>query len=216
MKKIAVILSGCGFKDGAEITESVSSLIALGEFGADYECFAPDESFTATNHRTDDTSGERNIMDEASRISRGKIRPITELKESDFDGILFPGGYGAALHLSTWAKEGSSAKLLLSVEKAIKDFHEASKPIGAICISPTLVAKVLGDFNVTVTIGNDTETAQEIEKTGANHEDCPVTDYITDRENKVITTPAYMYDEAKPVEVYTGIKALVKELVEMA
>ena len=95
-------------------------------------------------------------------------------------------------------------------------FHAAGKPIGAICIAPTLVAKVLGPQGVTVTIGNDTETAQEVEKTGAHHATCEVTDFVTDRQEKIVTTPAYMYDEAKPSDVFKGIRGLVGEVAEMA
>ena len=130
--------------------------------------------------------------------------------------MIFPGGYGAALHLCDWAQKGSQAKVLPDVVRIIREFNEDSKPIGAICIAPALVAKVLGEKEVTVTIGNDKETAAEIEKTGATHEDCPVTDYVTDRMHKVVTSPAYLYDEASPLEVSQGIDGLVKEVVETA
>ncbi len=215
-KKIAVVLSGCGHRDGSEITEAVSALIAITEAGAEYQCFAPDRMFTATNHIDGAAESERNILTEAARIARGKIEPVEKLNPSEFDALVFPGGYGAALQLSTWGKEGAKGTVLPAVERIIRAFHDQSKPIGAICIAPTLLAKTLGKQGVTLTIGNDKETAQEIEKTGARHEDCPVTDYITDRENKVLTTPAYMYDDAKPSEVFQGIRGLISELVEMA
>lgn len=216
MKKIAVVLSGCGFKDGSEITESVSTLISLAESGADYQCFAPEKTAGSTSHIDDSDTGQRNILSESSRICRGQIKPLSELAEKDFDAVIFPGGYGAAMHLCDWAKKGSQCSILPEVEKTITSFHQASKPIGALCIAPVLVAKVLGTNEVTLTIGQDKETAQEIEKTGANHEVCAVDDYITDRENKVVTSPAYMYDEAKPNQVFKGISGLIKELVEMA
>lgn len=216
MKKVAVVLSGCGFKDGAEITEAVSSLISLSEAGAQYEVYAPNLTFKATNHLTDEEDGDRNVMSEASRISRGEIKNLSELNADNFDGVVFPGGFGAAKVLCTFATEGASCKVLPEAEKAILDFYNQSKPIAALCIAPALVAKVLGDKNVTVTIGNDKDTAAEIEKTGAQHEDCVVTDYVTDRETKVITTPAYMYGEAKPHEIFTGVRAALKEFIEMA
>lgn len=216
MKKIAVVLSGCGFKDGSEITESVSTLIALTELNADYQCFAPDKEIETVDHTQDQSTGTRNLLVESSRISRGKISPLSSLEEKNFDAIVFPGGFGAALHLCDWAHKGSQCSTLPEVEKSLLDFHKASKPIGAICIAPVLVAKTLGSQGVTLTIGKDKETAQEIEKTGATHEPCEVDDFITDRENKVITTPAYMYDDAKASQVFKGISALVKELVEMA
>jgi len=217
VKKIAVVLSGCGNKDGAEITEAVSLMIALSAAGAEMKFFAPNQEFTPQNFlRNEPMKEKRNIMVEASRISRSEIQDIKDLKADAFDGLAFPGGYGAALHLSNWAEVGAKCQVNPSVEKAIRDFYSQSKPIAAICIAPTLLAKVLGAEGVSLTIGNDEETATEIEKTGAQHETCPVTDYITDREHKVISTPAYMYDDAKPHEIFQGISGLVKEFIEMA
>lgn len=217
MKKIAVVLSGCGYKDGAEITESVSLLIALSQRGAKTFCFAPDKEFPAVNTLTNvPLSHARNAMAEAARIARSEIQDLKDLKAQDYDGLAFIGGYGAAKNLCDWASKGSHCHVLPEVENAIKAFHLQSKPIAAICISPVIVAKVLGSEKVTVTIGNDKETIAEILKTGANHEICPVDDYVTDRETKVITTPAYMYGSAKPHEVFQGISGLAQELVEMA
>ncbi|MCC7403120.1 MAG: isoprenoid biosynthesis glyoxalase ElbB [Bdellovibrionales bacterium] len=215
MKKIAVVLSGCGHKDGAEITEAVSALIALSEARASYQVFAPDIEITSTNHLQGAPGEKRNVMIEAARIARGNVKNLADLKAKDFDGVVFPGGYGAALHLCSWGKEGVQCKVLPEAERVIREFHKSSKPIGAICIAPALIARVLGKEGITVTIGNDRETAQEIQKTGAHHEECAVDDFVTDREAKVITTPAYML-EAKPHQVFTGIRKAIAELVEMA
>ncbi len=217
MKNIAVVLSGCGYLDGAEITESVSALISLTQFKANYQVFAPDLEFPTTNHLSGDAQNEkRNAMTEASRIARGKVQNLTELNPDEFDGVVFPGGFGAALNLSDWGKVGSSARVLDDVSKTITEFHSQSKPICAICIAPALVAKVLGSHEVHLTIGNDKETALEIEKTGAKHVECKVTDYVTDRENKIVTTPAYMFDDARPSDVFKGINSALKEFCEMA
>ena len=216
MKKVAVILSGCGFLDGSEITEAISTLICLDEQGTQYECFAPDKDFPAVNHLNGESSQEpRNALIESARICRGNIKNINELKTDDFDAVVIPGGFGSATNLSSWKDEGAQCSILPPVETLLKEFHQQSKPIGAICISPVLVAKVLGSQNPCLTIGNDEGTAQELEKTGAEHENCPATDYITDRETKVITTPAYMYDTT-PYQVFQGIRGLIKELCEMA
>jgi enhancing lycopene biosynthesis protein 2 len=216
-KRVAVVLSGCGHKDGAEITESVSALIALSEAGAAVRVFAPDQSFSVTDAISSNATGEtRNIMSEAARISRGKIEPLAHLKAADFDALAFPGGFGAALHLCTWAKEGAKCKVNSDAERVVREFYQAEKPIAAICIAPALIARVLGGEGVTVTIGNDKGTADEIRKTGAQHENCAVDDFVTDREHRVITTPAYMYDDAKPSAVFTGVRKAIRELVEMA
>ncbi|GMA80461.1 hypothetical protein GCM10025880_68800 [Methylorubrum aminovorans] len=50
MKKIAVVLSGCGVFDGAEINEAVLTLLALEERGITYQCFAPDKPQLTINH----------------------------------------------------------------------------------------------------------------------------------------------------------------------
>lgn len=217
MKKIAVILSGCGYLDGAEITESVSVLIALHQQGAQVRCFAPDMEITVMNHlKGEPTTEKRQVLTEAARICRGHIENITHLSTKDFDGLALPGGFGAAKNLSNWAQRGSQCEVHPEVARVLREFHEQSKPIAAACIAPTLLAKVLGSEHVTLTIGNDKATATEIEKTGARHVDCPVDDYVSDRETKVVTTPAYMYDNATPAEVFKGISSMIQELVEWA
>ncbi len=214
MKNVAVVLSGCGFKDGAEITEAVSSLIALTEKGCNVSCFAPKQTFTATNHLSGQAADERDILAEAARIARGDIKDLKELRVGDFDAVVFPGGYGAALNLCDWGKKGAACSINADVKRVIEDFHGKQKPIAAICIAPVLLAKVLGAKQVTLTIGNDKETAQEIEKTGAKHQTCAVTDCVVDSKNRIVTTPAYMY-EAKPFEVFTGIRKAIGSLLAM-
>lgn len=217
MKKIAVILSGCGNKDGAEITEAVSLLISLSQNGAEYMCFAPSIEFEALNFISGEALGQkRNVLTEAARIARGNIQDLKNLDIKSYDALAFVGGFGAAKNLSDWAAKGSKCTVLPDVEKAIKAFHKETKPIAAICIAPVILAKVLGSERVTITVGDDKETIAEVLKTGAQHEVCPVDDYVTDRETKVITTPAYMYGNAKPHEIFKGISGLAKELVEMA
>ena len=217
MKKIAVVLSGSGYKDGSEITEAVSLLISLYQAGAEVSCFAPDIDMPSFDHRYGKPDSiSRNILTESARIARGQIQNVQELKHTNFDGLAFPGGFGAAKNLCNWAEKGAACDVHPEVERVIKEFHQASKPIAAICIAPVLLARVLGKEKVTLTIGDDKETAAEIQKTGAIHEDCPVDDYISDRESKIVTTPAYMYDHAKPHEVFKGILGLAHELVEWA
>ncbi len=217
MKKIAVVLSGSGYLDGSEITETVSLLIAINQAGAETYCFAPNIQASGVDHLNGETtSSKRNLLEEAARIARGKVQDLAHLQAKNFDALAFPGGYGAAKSLCSWASEGAQCKVLPDVERVILDFYSTSKPIGAICIAPVLLARVLGHKNITLTIGHDAGTAAELAKTGAVHEECPVDDYITDRESKIVTTPAYMYEDAKPHEVFKGISALAFELVEWA
>ncbi len=217
MKKIAVVLSGCGHLDGSEITEAVSLLIGLYQAGAEVICFAPNIEARVTDHSTHkETLEKRNMLTESARIARGSIKDLIELQTKNFDALAFPGGFGAAKNLCTWADKGAKCEVHPEVQRVIKEFFAASKPIGAACIAPVLLARVLGDKNITVTIGQDPEMASEIIKTGAQHEICPVDDYISDRESKIVTTPAYMYGNAKPHEVFKGIFGMAHELVEWA
>lgn len=218
MKKIAVVVSGCGHQDGAELTETISLLVSLSEMNASYQVFALNEEFPIQNHQTHQpVAGEkRNSLIESGRISRGTSKNLNELDAKDFDGLALPGGYGAAKNLSSWATENIKYKVHPLIEKVILDFHSQSKPIAAICVAPVLVAKVLAAYKPVLTLGQNPEVAAAIEKVGAQHESCPTRDFITDRFTKVITTPAYMDDNATPFDVYTGIRGLTKELVEMA
>jgi enhancing lycopene biosynthesis protein 2 len=216
MKKFALVFCGCGFKDGTAITEAVSTMIALGASGANHSCFALNKDFTSLNHLTDENLETRNTLTESARIARGNIEDIKTLYENDFDGLIFPGGFGVVKHMCEWLNKGSRGQVEPEVKRVILDFYEAEKPIGALCIAPVLLAQVLGEHEITLTIGNDQETAREIEKTGAVHEDCPVEDFVTDRAHRIVTTPAYMYSEATPYQVSQGIHGLVREMVEMA
>jgi enhancing lycopene biosynthesis protein 2 len=215
MRKIAVVLAGCGYLDGSEITEAVAALIALSETGAQVRVFAPDLDAPAKNHLSGQVDGSRNTLVESARIARGHVQTLSELKARDFDGVFFPGGFGAALNLCNFAEKGAKCQVHPEAERVIREFRQADKPIGAACIAPALIAKVLGSDNISVTIGKDAATAQQIRLTGAEHIVCPVDDFITDREHKIVTTPAYMY-EASPFEVFVGIRKAVREFVEMS
>ncbi len=217
MKNVAVILSGCGYLDGAEITEAISTLVAIGQNGAEYKVFAPNKDVPETNHLTNKSTGKtRNVMQEAARIARGDIQPLENLQSNDFDALAFPGGFGAALHLCNFAEKGSSGKIDPQVQRVVKEFHDNGKPIAAICISPAIMALAFGDKGVNITIGDDQGTASELEKTGAKHSNCAVERFIVDTANKIITTPAYMDGSAKPHQIFEGVSGAIKELIKMA
>lgn len=215
-KRIALVLSGCGNKDGSEITEAVALIVGLSRGGAELSFFAPDRDFDALDFLTNESIGPRNMMVEGARIARSKIRPLRELKSDGFDALAFPGGAGAARNLCTWNEKGAQCVVDPEVRRVIEEFHRRELPIAAVCIAPVLLARVLGPKGVTITLGDDNEAATEARKTGALVETCPVDDYITDRVHKIITSPAYMYGSAKPHEVFDGILGLTQELLEMA
>jgi enhancing lycopene biosynthesis protein 2 len=217
MKKIGVVLSGCGVGDGSEIHEAVFALLAIDRNGAESVCMAPDADFPETNHLTmQETGVKRNALIEAARIARGNIRNISEVKASDIDAVIFPGGYGAAKNLCDFASKGAEAVVHPEVARLIKEVAAAGKPIGAICIAPALVAAVLGkELAPTLTIGNDAGTAAEMEKTGAKHQECPVSELVIDKKNKIVSTPAYML-ATRISETCEGIEKCVKEVIAMA
>lgn len=218
-KRVAVVLSGCGYLDGAEIYESVSTLLALDLADAEVQCFAPDKDQMHVVHHTTQTpvDGEkRNVLTESSRLARGEIKELSEAKMDDFDALIFPGGFGAAKNLSDFAVKGPECTLEPKVDGLIKAAHGTKKPICAICIAPALVAKSLGaDHHPTLTIGSDAGTAEALEKMGAKHAKVEVTEIVVDEANKVVTTPAYMC--AKRIsEVWTGVKKAVDKTLAMA
>jgi enhancing lycopene biosynthesis protein 2 len=213
MKKFAVVLAGCGVLDGAEIHEATLTLLSIRRNGADYEIFAPDISqHHVVNHLTGKEMPEtRNVLIESARTARGRIKPLSAFNARDFDALIFPGGFGVAKNLCTWAFDGPGCSVNAEVEKAVKDMASLKKPIGALCISPVILAKVLG--NVEITIGNDSATAAGIEKTGAKHIKAGHGEVVRDPHRPVFTTPCYMLD-ADIVQIAEGAENIVKAILE--
>ena len=214
-KKIAVILSGCGVYDGAEIHESVITLLRLDQRGAQVQCFAPNiAQLHVINHLTGEEMPEaRNVLVESARIARGNIKDIREADVGDFDALIVPGGFGAAKNLSNFAVEGAGCSIQPDVLALTEAFAEAGKPVGLICISPALAAKIYGP-GVTCTIGNDADTAAAMNKMGATHAECAVTDIVEDKARKLVSTPAYMLAQSIS-EAASGINKLVDRVLEL-
>jgi enhancing lycopene biosynthesis protein 2 len=214
-KKIAVILSGCGVYDGAEIHESVITLLRLDQRGAQVQCFAPNiAQLHVINHLTGEEMPEsRNVLVESARIARGNIKDIREADVEDFDALIVPGGFGAAKNLSNFAIEGAGCTVQPEVLALAEAFAEAGKPVGLICISPALAAKIYGP-GVTCTIGNDPDTAAAMSKMGATHTDCAVSEIVEDKARKLVSTPAYMLAQTIS-EAASGINKLVDRVLEL-
>lgn len=219
MKRIGVVLSGCGVYDGSEIHEAVLSLLYLDQAGAEVQCFAPDKpQRDVINHLTGEPADEqRNVLVEAARIARGNIKPLSELNVEALDGIVFPGGFGAAKNLSAFAVEGPAGEVDPGVAAAIQSAVDLGKVVGTICIAPAVVAKALEGTgrNPRLTIGTDEETAQALEAMAAGHCPCSVSELCVDEANKIVSTPAYMLGQSIS-EVATGIEAFVKKVLELA
>ena len=215
MKKIAVVLSGNGVFDGTEIHEATLTLYAIARKGAKYEIFAPDIlQHHVINHITGEEMNEtRNVLVESARIARGNIRALSEFSGKDFDALVFPGGFGAAKNLSSFAFEGADCSVNSDVENAVKEMISLGKPIGALCISPVILAKILGD--VELTIGKDADTAEAIQTMGATHTKTTHGEIVTDQKYKVVTTPCYMLD-ATIDQIGEGASNVIDEVLKLA
>ncbi|AUF94313.1 Glyoxalase ElbB [Pseudomonas fluorescens] len=214
-KKVAVILSGCGVYDGAEIHESVITLLRLDQRGAQVQCFAPNiPQLHVIDHLTgEQTSETRNVLVESARIARGQVKDIREADVSEFDALIVPGGFGAAKNLSNFAVEGDKCTVQPDVLALAEAFAEAGKPVGLMCISPALAAKIYGP-GVVCTIGNDAGTSAAVVKMGGTHEECDVHDIVEDTQRKLVTTPAYMLATSIS-DAASGIYKLVDRVLEL-
>jgi enhancing lycopene biosynthesis protein 2 len=217
-KKVGVVLSGCGVYDGAEIHESVITMLALDRGGAEMVLCAPDApQLHVVNHLTGDVAEgeERNVLVESARIARGDIRDVAAVRADEMDALILPGGFGAAKNLCDFAVSGPECSVHPEVARLVRDVHAQGKPIAAVCIAPALLAKVLGGETPELTIGTDADTAGAIQSMGARHVDCPVTEFVVDSERKLITSPAYML-ASNISEAAEGIEKTVDALLAMA
>jgi len=215
MKKFAIVLSGNGVYDGAEIQEVVLTMLAIKQQSCEYQCFAPDiPQHHVINHLNGKEMNEkRNVLTESARIARGNIKELSEFNANEFDALIFPGGFGVAKNLCTIAFDGSNASVNEDVSKAVIEMHKNKKPIGALCMAPALIAKIIGN-EVNVTIGADEETIAVIEKMGAIHIETDHADVILDEENLIFTSPCYMLD-ADISQIYDGAFNTVEAMITM-
>lgn len=218
MKKVALILSGCGVYDGSEIHEACAALLALNQAGAQVTACAPGgPQMHVINHLAGEpAAGEtRDILTESARIVRGEIKPLAELDATQFDCVVLPGGFGAAKNLCNFATEGDGCTVHPEVESFLRAASGAGKPIGAMCIAPVILARVFGpDLQPELTIGNDPATAGMVEKMGARHVDCAADQTVVDEANKMVTTPAYML-AGDIGTVFAGAAGFVEKLLRL-
>jgi enhancing lycopene biosynthesis protein 2 len=210
----AVILSGCGVYDGAEIHEAVLTLLAIDKAGSNYQCYAPDiKQHHVLNHYTGKEIMEsRIVLEESARIARGKIKPLNEFNESLHDGIIFPGGFGVAKNLSSFAFEGANCEINKEVEQAVLKMVKAQKPIGALCIAPAVISKILKGAEVT--IGKDEDTIKAIQGMGGIHQERGHGEICIDRKYKLVTTPCYMLD-ATISQIEEGATNVVQAMLSL-
>ena len=213
-KTIAVILSGCGHQDGAEIHEAALTLLAIHKHGAEYQCFAPNiPQHHVLNHITGEEMDEqRNVLIESARIARGNILDLAEYNADIMDGLVIPGGFGAAKNLCTYAFDGSDCIVNSDVEKAVNAMHALEKPMGALCIAPVILARVLK--NIKVSIGQDEATAENLTRMGARHTTTWQGEIAIDQHNKIVTTPCYML-ASRVDQIAMGADKLIQAMLTL-
>lgn len=211
-KRFAVILAGAGKLDGNDLHEAVLLLAAVARHGATYQCFAPDvEQHEVVDHLTGCPMPERrSVLRESARIARGDVKPLSAFKANDFDGLLMPGGYGVAKNLCTYAFAGENCTVNTEVAAAIKEMHAQGKPIGAMCIAPIVLAKVLG--HGTITLGQPSETSRDAEKMGMTLQSSGHGQVVVDKVNHLYTTPCYMLDSTI-ADIWDGADALITAIM---
>ena len=214
--KIAVVLAGCGRADGSEVFETVTALLAIAKNGGSYQCFAPNiEQSAVVNILTGEKTNERrSVLIEAGRICRGDIKDLKEFNVKDFDAVIFPGGLGAVTNWCDYAAEGVNCTVNQDISNTMLKCYDNKLPIGAMCIAPVVVAKVLGGYGIKITIGSDEQTARAVEAMGAVNEVCQATEIAVDEKHKIVTTPAYMMAHSI-TEVAEGADKIVKAIMKM-
>lgn len=219
MKKFLVILAGCGAKDGAEIHESVITLLAIDKEGAEYQCAAPNIKQHHVLNFIDNSeiNQERNVLIEAARIARGDILDLATVSMDDYAGLILPGGFGAAKNLCSFAFDGVNATINPELKRIINEAYDSKKPIAAICIAPVLVALALAEKNpnIILTLGTDPSANKNLEDIGVRSKECLTTAFVKDSENRILSSPAYMHN-ARISELEKGISQCIKAAIEMA
>jgi enhancing lycopene biosynthesis protein 2 len=220
-KRVAVVLSGCGAGDGSEIREAVLTLLSLERAGVDVIFAAPDveqpKVFDHARGAIDAGAPARRVLSESARIARGQIRALADLQVGDFDALIFPGGDGVGTVLSNYHERGDHCDVLADVTRLLKGALAAHRPIGLICLAPILAARVLGPVaGVHLTLGpRGTPASKHAAVMGADVRPCPANDIFIDRKNRVVSTPAYMYDDVKLTVVAQAIEKLVRTVLQL-
>jgi len=220
--RFAVVLSGCGVFDGSEIHEAVLTMLAIDEAGGSYQCFAPNtwqaktvDHFTGQATALAGDDDNRNVLAESARIARGNIKDLAEFNPEEYDAIVFPGGFGAAVNWSNFAVKGAECDVNSEIEKAVQAAYRAGLVIGAMCIAPVVIARILGKKHIRVTVGTDNAVGAGIEKMGAVHEPKGALDVCVDEDNKIVTTPAYMLGKSIK-DIRRGTQNLIDEMINLA
>ncbi len=208
MANIAVILAGAGVQDGSEIHEAILTLYFLDRLGAKVQCFAPNRPQAEVVHHVTGAvmaGQKRNILQESARIARGNIKPLTELDVHAWDGIIMPGGFGAAKNWCNYATHGVEMTVADDIAMVIMRAYASGIVMGCMCIAPVIFAKLMP--GVQVTVGHACEASKHIDAWGGCHIEADAHEVVWDANWRVASVPAYMLASSIQ-EVAEGIDAL--------
>ncbi len=213
-KKVAVVLAGCGVYDGSEIHEAVITILNLHKCGAQISFFAPDmiQADVVNHFEGKPDNNQRNVLVESARIARGAVAPLSQFNADDYDAVVFPGGFGAAKNLCTFAFDGANCKVNVQVQTLIDSMLKLKKPMGFLCIAPVIAAKAISN-GVKITIGSDVDTAKAVEAMGAVHVNCSAEDFIVDENYNVFSTPAYML-ASNTAQIDAGVSKMISAMLQ--
>lgn len=224
--KIGVLLSGCGVFDGTEIHEAVLTLLAIQEAGHEYVCIAPDvDQHHVINHTNGEEMNEkRNVFVESSRIARGEITKLSDIDPADIDALVLPGGFGAAKNLTTWAFKGPESEILPEVKLLLVNLVNIGKPICALCVTPTVVAKAFegSDIHPQLTLGNTEQDSEYdiqgfsdgLAAVGAQPVMKTTDDILVDTANKIVSAPCYMM-KTDVVGVRNNTQKAIQQMLDL-
>jgi enhancing lycopene biosynthesis protein 2 len=228
-KRVAVILSGCGHRDGSDVAETMLAFLMLDRAGAKVICAAPDaEQREVVDHLMDaaasaiatptaaaTSSVPRNARVEAARLAPGEVLPLAALDPNRLEGLFIPSGRGVATLLSDYAEKGALCAVDPDLARVMKALLAAKKPMGFVGLAAVLAARVLGPVaGVRLTLGSKAVVAaKHAAVMGADVRPGAIDDVIADERARVYSTPGLEAEGARLAQVAKAIEKLARALV---
>lgn len=166
----------------------------------------------------------RNMIIESSRITRTDVKNIKELDVKNYSGLVFPGGFGVAKNFCDFAYKGKDFTVATELAEVIRNFHSSKLPIASCCISPLLLAKILGKKSggpgIKLTLGDHSPSeiwpsSPCVSLATELGNFAELADPSIDLTNRIVTTYAYMKKTAKPHEIFEGIDGMINEFAKL-
>jgi enhancing lycopene biosynthesis protein 2 len=219
-KRIGVVLSGCGQRDGSDVGEALLTILVIERAGAEVVCGAPDvdQPIVVDHLRGRPAKGARNARAEAARIAGPRVVSLAELTVDGLDGLMIPGGEGAVVTLSDYAEKHELCQVQPDVARLLRGMLQARRPVGLVGLAALLGARVLGPMaGVRLTVGSKgTPAAKHAAIMGADVRPCAAEDVIVDAKSRVSSTPGFLAEGATLPGVARALDRLVRGVVGAA